>query len=189
MEIPMSKGSRHLRYREAMDMTGVKKTVFFDRIKQGLLPKPIDGVAGKRLIESEVMEVMRAREAGWSDDRIKALVSGLAAERAQPSWSEREERVPREPDPQTEHPKRRMIPIIQLAGDMTLSLLAMKPPRPPMSLEEEVDELDRPSENQSKKLFEKLWSSMPAEQHRIKAWEKTTAMVAEAASKWKLSLV
>jgi len=185
-KVSMSEKSRHLRRGEVLEMVGVSKTTLHERINDGLFPEPICGVAGKRYIESEVQEVMRAREAGCSGDEIRALVRGLAAGRAQPGWIDRGERVSREATPQTEKPKQRMSPILQLAGEMALAISAMKPPSPPKTPEQEVEELDRPSENQNKKLLKKIWSSLPAEKYRMKSFEKCEAMVTEAASKWKL---
>jgi len=186
LKVSMSEKSRHLRRGEVLEMVGVSKTTLHERINDGLFPEPICGVAGKRYIESEVQEVMRAKEAGWSGDEIRALVRELAAGRAQPGWSDRGERVSREATPQTEKPKQRMSPILQLAGEMALAFSAMKSCSPPKTLEQEVEELDRPSENQNKKLLKKIWSSLPAEQYRIKGFEECKARITEAASKWKL---
>jgi prophage regulatory protein len=63
-------------------MTSDGRSTCFDRVREGLLPTPIAlGPKSKVWAEHEVQEVLRARLAGWDEDRIRVLVREIIARR------------------------------------------------------------------------------------------------------------
>lgn len=71
-----------IRIPEICDRKGEGRSTFYNRVRDGLWPKPI--AIGPRLVgqpESEVNEMLAAIISGKSDDELRALVTRLEAAR------------------------------------------------------------------------------------------------------------
>lgn len=76
---------RMLRLPAVLDRSGNKRSTLYQLVKDGLYPPPVKIGSGERAaawIGHEIDAVNRARAAGWDDDRLRALVIQLVAERA-----------------------------------------------------------------------------------------------------------
>jgi len=71
-----------IRSKEAMDLLGLAKSSFYDRVKQGLLPSSISlGGRSTGWVDNEVRTVLRAMIRGDNPEAIKALVINLIEQR------------------------------------------------------------------------------------------------------------
>lgn len=77
---------RVLRLPPTLDKTGEKRSSFYAKVKDGLMPPPIRLGGGDRSrsvawVEREVDAVIAARIAGKGDDEVRELVRELVASR------------------------------------------------------------------------------------------------------------
>ena len=81
-ELHMDRIDRILRFPEVKSASGLKRSSIYNRIKEGLFPKPI--TLGPRMVgwrESEIAAVNNAWVRGASVDEIRTLVEKLEASR------------------------------------------------------------------------------------------------------------
>jgi len=78
----MESPNRLMRQPEASLFTGIKKSSFFDQVRDGLLPAPV-AVGGKIRAwpAGELDQINAARIAGKADDEIRELVVRLETSR------------------------------------------------------------------------------------------------------------
>lgn len=72
-----------LRRHAVESLTGLRRSAIYQRIAEGLLPRPVS--LGRRAVAwpaNEIECINRARVSGASDETIRALVGKLHAERA-----------------------------------------------------------------------------------------------------------
>ena len=70
---------------DAQKAFGLGATAFYERVEQGLLPRPFRlGAHASGLLSTEIETVIRAWAAGLSQDDLKTLVTELTKERQ--SW-------------------------------------------------------------------------------------------------------
>lgn len=80
----MSKSIQIIRLKEVLNFTGDKRSTFYLRIKQGLMPKQISlGGTSVGWLKSEIDTVLAARIKGATDSDIKILVQELTKNRHQ----------------------------------------------------------------------------------------------------------
>jgi prophage regulatory protein len=67
-----------IRIKDVMAMTGAKKATIYAQMAEGVLPRPIK-LSRKFACwpQHEISQLINARIAGWSEDKIKTLVAGL----------------------------------------------------------------------------------------------------------------
>jgi len=74
---------RFIRHKQLRDCFGESRSGTYQKIADGLLPKPVRlGARSVGFPEHEVQAVLAARIAGHSDDQIRALVAAMAVDRA-----------------------------------------------------------------------------------------------------------
>ena len=70
---------------DAQKALGLGATAFYERVEQGLLPRPFRlGAHASGLLSTEIEAIIRAWAAGLAQDDLKSLVVELTAERR--SW-------------------------------------------------------------------------------------------------------
>lgn len=72
---------RCLRVREAIKKTGLSKSTFYEKVKEGVFPKPIKIGKTSLWIEEEIDTVLRAYAAGMPETQIKRIVKRLEQQR------------------------------------------------------------------------------------------------------------
>jgi len=73
-----------IRKPDVVKMAGFSKSTLYNRIQQGLWPKPISlGFRAVGFIQAECEEVLRAMIAEQTPEQIKALVKNLILQRKQ----------------------------------------------------------------------------------------------------------
>ncbi|TLU67702.1 AlpA family phage regulatory protein [Thalassotalea litorea] len=64
-----------IRRNEVIELTGLSKSTIYNRIKAGLIPKPISlGFRAVGFIEHEIQEILIAMANGLSNEEIRSLV-------------------------------------------------------------------------------------------------------------------
>lgn len=77
-----TKPLRILRINEVLQRQGLPKSTFYDKVKSGLMTKPINlGERSRGWPEFEVDEITRAVIAGVNSEKIKQLVCDLTEQR------------------------------------------------------------------------------------------------------------
>ena len=67
---------------DAQKALGLGATAFYERVEQGLIPKPFRlGAHASGLLSTEIEAIIRAWAAGLSQDELRTLVAELTAER------------------------------------------------------------------------------------------------------------
>ncbi len=76
---------------DAQKALGLGATAFYERVEQGLLPRPFRlGAHASGLLSTEIEAVIRAWAAGLAQDDLKSLVAELTAERQ--TWRSRRQK-------------------------------------------------------------------------------------------------
>ncbi|QDP01812.1 helix-turn-helix transcriptional regulator [Thalassotalea sp. PS06] len=74
--------SKIIRRNEVIALTGLSKSTIYNRIKEGLIPKPISlGFRAVGFIEHEIQEVLIAMANGFSNEEIRSLIRKQEASR------------------------------------------------------------------------------------------------------------
>ena len=67
---------------DAQKALGLGATAFYERVEQGLIPRPFRlGAHASGLLSTEIEAIIRAWAAGISQDELRTLVAELTAER------------------------------------------------------------------------------------------------------------
>jgi prophage regulatory protein len=78
--------TRIIRNKDALEMFGLSKTTFYERIRAGLIPPPISlGGFAKGWWEHELLVIMSKLIAGANKEKLKATVIELLEQRKSPS--------------------------------------------------------------------------------------------------------
>ncbi len=73
---------RIIRLDEAKKIVGLSKSSFYNRIKEGILPSPIN-LGGRAVgwVEKEILDILNAMIAGKNHSEVKSLVVDLTNKR------------------------------------------------------------------------------------------------------------